>query len=73
LLSRTPENSGIAVAVTSWYPGSILGGATGYSQNTTKPMRLHAIRAFRCRLNVGARRQISNSPMAAVTVLCSAT
>jgi hypothetical protein len=73
LLSSTPENSGTAAAVTSWYPGSILGGATGYSQNTTRPMRLQAMRALRCRLNVGTRRQISNSPTAAVTVLCSTT
>jgi hypothetical protein len=73
LLSSTPENKGIAAAVTSWYPGSILGGATGYSQNTTRPMTLHAMRAFRCRPNDGARRQISNTPTPAVTVLCSAT
>jgi len=73
LPSSTPEKNGTAAAVMSWYPGSILGGATGYSQNTTKPMTLHATRALRCRPNVGTRRQISASPTAAVTVLCSAT
>jgi hypothetical protein len=36
-------------------------------------MRLQAIRAFRCRLNVGTRRQISKNPTAPVTVLCNAT
>ena len=67
LPSSSLENSGTVVPVMSWYPGSIRGGATGYSQNTTKPIRLTAIIALRCSGNEGTRRQISSRPMIAVT------